>query len=66
VSTPKEKPIRPSLRGERWELWNGVKVTLIQRLSKNMLEVIFDNGMLGALGESEFKKRVDPPVGGTP
>lgn len=64
------KPIRPKLRGETWELHDGRRVTLLNLLGVTKTdagkvrihEVLNDRGALESIYDSEFKRRIEPPV----
>lgn len=60
------KPLRPVDRGEVWELYDGRKVRFLQLLAINeggrCLEVINEKGALDTVYESEFRKRIEPPL----
>lgn len=63
----KEKPPRPTLRGEKWELADGTVVILLDRLgtdifNRGVFEVINDRGLLESVNEGSFKTRLSPKV----
>lgn len=60
------KPLKPKLRGERWELGDGRKVVFldllgIDNLGNRSLEVLNERGALEAVYERQFRKRLYPP-----
>lgn len=59
---PKRKKVRPSLRGEVWQLWSDQKVVVLKHLSAHVVEVIGEEGTLQAVQESQFYKRLEPPM----
>lgn len=63
----KEKPIRPTLRGEIWELADGQNVTFVALLrvvpKVGRLYAVFGHtGALEAVYERQFVRRINPPV----
>jgi hypothetical protein len=59
---PKRKKVRPSLRGEIWQLWDDRTVTVLKHLAASVVEVINEKGALEAVQESQFYKRLLPPM----
>lgn len=63
----KEKPIRPTLRGETWELADGRNVVFLSLLKVvpkvgRLYEVLNDLGVLEAVYARQFVRRINPPV----
>lgn len=57
----KEKPKRPGIRGEKWELSDGRIVTVLMRIGTSpfniaIYEVINSDGRLESVYESNFKR----------
>jgi hypothetical protein len=60
---PKRKnKVRPSLRGEIWQLWDDRTVTVLKHLAAGVVEVINEKGTLEAVQDSQFYKRLLPPM----
>lgn len=61
------KPLRPSQRGEKWELTDGSKVTLLEMLGRGVTSpvyhVINQRGFTESVFESQFRRRLYPPQG---
>lgn len=60
---PREKPLRPDLRGERWKLKDGAIVTVLRKLGRDALnvpiiEVVNERGALEAILDVDFKERI--------
>lgn len=63
----KVKPIVPTLRGEAWRLADGRDVTLLRLLEVvpkvgRLYQVLNELGLLEAVFERQFEKRIKPPV----
>lgn len=62
------KPLIPRLRGERWELTDRSHVTILEMLGRGITgriyHVINQRGFTESVYESQFSRRLDPPVGG--
>jgi hypothetical protein len=51
----------PRLHGEKWELWDGQAVTVLQRLKGGAVEVLNAKGTTQVCYGSEFKRRMEMP-----
>lgn len=63
----KVKPIVPTLRGEIWRLADGRDVTFLRLLEVvpkvgRLYQVLDEIGLLEAVFERQFEKRIKPPV----
>jgi len=58
----KSAKLRPNIRGEVWELWDGERVVVLKTLGAGYVEVMNERNKLEAKQESQFRMRIEPPM----